>query len=851
MRRIAFKIRPLSLWLLVAVAVFPLSAQNVPFALPLLWTEEQRAFVQDGPGLLLDPEQLEQLLSGDTVARALFIDQFLAADPLPETPQNELLLAIRTRRALAQAEALSLLDARAQLLFLHGPPSERLLVDCAEAFQPLELWTYPPGTVPGLVEHLVLYRPKPKQPYQLWRPIDSKRVLYNSEMEYWLEQWEELKSRISGGRRFDRAICEESKRVDEITGVDGLFGFLKDRPLNADVEVYLQPPADLAAWARRVASEEQTLVQLPVEEVKFYFPERKGQRLVTRIIMLLPAGIELEPVEEGEKLEVRLVVEGHLEHEGEIFETFRVRYLLSPPEADQVVALQFDRRLRPGQEFLLRMRLKEETTGRQRVVSRGFVVPSAADPTSLPPVPESALLALGDQLKELRLEGFDSLILVPPETDLVFGLWRAEVLVTGERITRVDFLLDAKKELSRRRPPFTAELRLQTYPAEQTVRVEGYDDAGELVAADEVVLNQPRGELQVRILEPARGAKPRGKTLAKAEVVVPEERKVVKVEFSLNEELQATVTAPPWQAEVEVQVGGDLTYLTVVAELDDGRRAEEVRFLHSPQFLDEVDVHLVELYTTVTDRSGRLARGVTPAQFEVFEDDRPQKIAKFELVEDLPMTLGIVIDTSGSMFSSLGEAQRAAIGFLENIITPKDRTFAMAFADRPVLLMPRTSDVGAVAERLQDLIAYGATSLHDAVVTSLYYYRGIRGRRALVLLSDGEDTASSIEFKDALEYARRSGVAIYSIGLGIGKSQVGVRRKLEALSSETGGRAFYIKQAAELVETYAEIEEELRSQYLVAYNSDQSASQNEEYRRVEVRVRGGKLKARTIRGYYP
>ncbi len=92
-------------------------------------------------------------------------------------------------------------------------------------------------------------------------------------------------------------------------------------------------------------------------------------------------------------------------------------------------------------------------------------------------------------------------------------------------------------------------------------------------------------------------------------------------------------------------------------------------------------------------------------------------------------------------------------------------------------------------------------------------------------------------------------MSVFSIGLKIGKSDVGVRRKLEKLSTETGGRTFYIKEAVELAKVYGEIERELRSQYLVAYNSDQQAESGK-YHEVEIKVRGGKLKARTVRGYY-
>jgi VWFA-related protein len=165
--------------------------------------------------------------------------------------------------------------------------------------------------------------------------------------------------------------------------------------------------------------------------------------------------------------------------------------------------------------------------------------------------------------------------------------------------------------------------------------------------------------------------------------------------------------------------------------------------------------------------------------------------------------------------------------------------------------MARTSDVGAVAQALDSLNAVGSTALYDAVVTSLYYFRGVRGRRALILLSDGEDTSSTIPYRDALEYAKRSGVAVYSVGLDIGRLDFDVRKKLGELAEQTGGRSFFIRQAEELRAVYAEIERELRSQYLVAYNSDRPSSASAEFREVEVRVRDGKLSARTIRGYYP
>lgn len=893
---------------------------RLPYELPLLWPEDQRAFLQDGPGLLLSREQTDELTNLDVVGRQRFIDEFLR-DPLPETEENELVLGIAERRALVRRELMTFLDARAQVLFLHGPPRRREIVDCAETYKPLELWTY--GLGEGTFRTLVFYQPKPRSSFRLWLPLDSKRVLYNEEMEYWLEQIAELGRRLRGVR-FDYQICPRAVEVDRVTGVSGLFGFMKGRPRDDDFASFLKPPHDIAAWAEEAAAEitalpetvtvdrkearklerarkkvqkgrhqvpddeefakevEEALAadggeddgaadgegdelpdpysspyvawQAPEEteaELELFFPERQGLRMTTRLLIKIPPGVGLEPFVEGEREELRITVEGHLEHDGEMFDSFRVRYLLPPPAEGVPVALAADRMLRPDEEFLLRLKVIDEISGRHAWLNRGFVVPGEPTPMEeMPPVPDEVLLGLTEELKKNRVSGYDSLILVPPESDVIFGLWRAEALVTGSRIQKVQFYVDDELLFTRRRPPFTAEVRLDTEPREQIIRAEGYDDTEELVASDEVILNQPRGELRVRILEPARGRPVvAGQVAVKAEVVVPEEARVEKVEFLLNEDILATVSRPPWEASIEVPPTGELTYITVAATLEGGLRAEDVRFLNAPNQLEEIDVNLVELYTTVTDKSNLLVRGLVAADFEVWEDGAPQEIAKFELVENLPLTMGLAIDTSGSMFESLLEAQEAAVGFLENIITPRDKCFALAFAEKPVLLMPRTSDVGAVAQRVRSTVANGGTSLHDAIVTSLYYYRGIRGRRALVILSDGEDTSSTIAFRDALEYAKKSGVAVYAIGLRIGRANVGVRRKLDNLTEETGGRSIYIQKASELDDAYADIERELRSQYLVAYSSDQKGEPGQ-YHEVTVKVKGGKLKARTMRGYY-
>ncbi len=451
-----------------------------------------------------------------------------------------------------------------------------------------------------------------------------------------------------------------------------------------------------------------------------------------------------------------------------------------------------------------------------------------------------------------RLHAKTSLALVPPETEIVVGEYRANVRVGGADIVTVRFLVDGKPQTTQSRSRAWAMLRLARYPTQQVIRVEGLNADGQIVATDELVLNQQQGDLRVRIEEPPPGVSVSGIAQARVAVVVPKGRQVSSVVFRVGDEVQAELRRPPWQTEISVPEGTNETepaYLTVTAILDDGANAEAVRFLNASLLTDHVDVDLVELYTTVIDKANRPVTGLQEADFTVFEDGLRQDVARFELVQNLPLTLGVAVDTSASMKDVMEQTREAAGQFLTNLMKPQDSSFAVAFASRPHLLMGQTSDVATVVDTIHSLRATGQTALHDALMTSLYYFRGVTGRRALVLLSDGEDTSSSAEYGDVLEFARHSEVVIYTIGLGVAGAQPFLRTKLEEIAAATGGRAFFIEAARDLAPVYRQIDRELRSQYLLAYNSNQEEA-DDDFRQVEVRVTGNR-RARTISGYYP
>ncbi|HSG39737.1 MAG TPA: VWA domain-containing protein, partial [Thermoanaerobaculia bacterium] len=337
-----------------------------------------------------------------------------------------------------------------------------------------------------------------------------------------------------------------------------------------------------------------------------------------------------------------------------------------------------------------------------------------------------------------------------------------------------------------------------------------------------------------------------GSLLARAEATAPDGQAVERVEFFLNETRVATVFQPPYQQPILLPKDDSLAYVRAVAYLPDGNSTEHLVFVNAPENMAEVDVDFVELYTTVLDRENRPVSGLEARDFTIFEEGVKQEMARFETVTDLPIHAAVALDVSASMNESLNKAREAALQFLQGTLRPRDRAALITFNDHPNLAVKFTNDLPTLAGGLAGLKAERGTSLFDTVVFSLYYFSGIRGQRAILLLSDGKDEGSRFTYDDALDYARRAGVTIYSIGLGDDVD----KKKLSKLSEETGGRSFFVKSADDLAGIYATIEDELRSQYLIAYQSN-NASGGTGFRTVELKVGKPGAEAKTIRGYYP
>ena len=266
-------------------------------------------------------------------------------------------------------------------------------------------------------------------------------------------------------------------------------------------------------------------------------------------------------------------------------------------------------------------------------------------------------------------------------------------------------------------------------------------------------------------------------------------------------------------------------------------------------------VDLVSLNVTVSDGQ-RYVTDLEEADFEVYEDGIKQQTTFFSKVQQ-PIALAVLLDTSASMEGKLETAQEAAIGFARRM-RPRDLMEVIDFDAQVTILQGFTSDVAALERAIRQASVNGSTSLYNAIYISLKDLKKARladaeiRREAIIVLSDGDDTSSLVDYDEVLDVAKRSNTAIYAIGL---KQSAGARDfrqaefVLKQLAQETGGRAFFPGTVAELARIYEQISQELSSQYALGYVSKNQA-RNGAWRRVSIRMARPGLSGRTRLGYY-
>jgi Ca-activated chloride channel family protein len=255
-------------------------------------------------------------------------------------------------------------------------------------------------------------------------------------------------------------------------------------------------------------------------------------------------------------------------------------------------------------------------------------------------------------------------------------------------------------------------------------------------------------------------------------------------------------------------------------------------------------VNVVEVYASVLDAKGEPVVGLTREQFVVREDGVPQEVSAFAAGE-FPLAVAVALDHSFSMKGDrLVTAVAAARAFLGQL-RPSDQSMLIGIGSQTEVLAPLSSDRAAQYGVLDGLDAFGTTGLHDAILASIDAVQPARGRRALVILSDGDDRYSRASAADALQRARASDVLVYAVALGRTRPP-----RFAELASLTGGRSFHVRDARRLPETLQTIARELRHQYLLGYSPSRPIGEGEgEWRSIAVTVRQPGATVRARDGY--
>jgi len=268
-----------------------------------------------------------------------------------------------------------------------------------------------------------------------------------------------------------------------------------------------------------------------------------------------------------------------------------------------------------------------------------------------------------------------------------------------------------------------------------------------------------------------------------------------------------------------------------------------------------VDVKLVNIFVNVTDKNGAIIGKLTKDDFAVFEDNRPQQIALFERQSEVPLNLTLAIDTSGSVRKDLDEEANAARHFAHDILRPQDQMSVLEFATDVTQLTPFTNNLSQIDHGLSELRSDWATALYDAICLGSQGLGKRQGRKVLVLVSDGDDTAKSSTYAQAVEAALRNEVMIYSlIDVPIEASagrDLGGEHALITLSEQTGGKHFYVGEGG-LDKAFAKVSDDLRTQYLIGYYP-QNQVRGADFHRVVVtvpRAAADEFNVRNKAGYY-
>lgn len=429
--------------------------------------------------------------------------------------------------------------------------------------------------------------------------------------------------------------------------------------------------------------------------------------------------------------------------------------------------------------------------------------------------------------------------IVPPVRVTFSGI--AEFLAEAPAETRrVDFLLDEEKVASKSGAPFRVKFDVGPTPRMRVVKARAYDAANQLLGEAMTTINDRADTFLVTIVNPAEESI-EGRTEVEVDVKIPPGRTLRDVTVSWNGEQVATLTTPPLRAAIDAR--GGLAYLEAIATLDDGTTSATTR-IYNARSAAKAAVSAVTVLATVSDAAGAPVRGLTANDF-VLADQGTRVTPQLLSTDTDPVTIGLAIDSSSSMSGRQLYAIKAAVALLDQMLRPEDRAFVVAFDTRARLVHERSNDLASLRAAILGLMPTGGTSIFDGTTFALQQFQGIPGRKALVVVSDGMEGASSASARESERLARTVGVPIYLV---IPPGGTNLGHALRELSQLTGGATYAAVPEKEFATTWSRLAEELRAQYVLQYEMP-GETQSGTWRSIDLRVPHRDVRVRTVAGY--
>lgn len=429
--------------------------------------------------------------------------------------------------------------------------------------------------------------------------------------------------------------------------------------------------------------------------------------------------------------------------------------------------------------------------------------------------------------------------LIPPARRAMTGV--AEFVVDADpEIARVELFLDDVPVASDDVRPFRVSIDVGPAAVMRTVKAAGLDASGERLAEAVVAVNDSEDSFRAAIVAPAEKMV-HGPANVEVDVQPPASRKIERLELYWNQTPIATLHEPPFRQRFEFPSG--FGYLRAVAVLDDGTQTEDARIYNGAGLSESVEVRAVTLLATVTDAHGKRVEGLTAADFTI-EDERTPVVVNVQSTDDLPVTIGIAIDSSSSMSHRMFQALELATEFVRSGEGSNDRTFVVAFDEAPRMVHEISGDAESLRRAILSITPTGGTSIFDGVVFALQQFQNVPGRKALLVISDGGEVLSNASADAAIRTARAAAIPIY----GVAPDNRWLGNAVQTLSEATGGIAFVMPRKVEVPAVFARIRDDVRGQYLLTFESH--PAKPGAWRDVRVRTKRAGLKVRTVTGYY-